>query len=107
MAERLVSEDNQRNAPSDFPEAALREEGHSFSRERKSGADIPWKRQTVFMEEEEDEFWSSHRSKEKSTSHLLYQVGDKDDEAFQKEASFSHKEEPSLVGVGQCFAWHV
>ena len=92
VAERLTSENKEVSESSDFHEAVPREGSSAFSKERKSDADIPWKRQTVFMEEEEDEFWSIHKSKEKSTTHLLYQIGDEDDESIQKEAFLSHKE---------------
>ena len=93
VAERLSSETKQSTDRSDFHKAVPREEPNSVSSERKSEDSPPWKRQTAFMEEEEDEFWSDYRSKEKSTSHLLYQVGDEDDESIQREAFSSRKEE--------------
>ena len=95
VAERLTSENKISAESSDFHEAALRERDVPFSRERKTSDDIPWKRQTVFMEEVADEDWLSYKSKEKSTSHLLYQLGDEDDEFLQKEAFFSNREKAS------------
>ena len=95
VAERLTSENKLSSEPSDFHKAVPQERISPYQNERKSDRDVPWKRQTVFMEEEEDEFWSDYRLKEKSSSHLLYQVGDDDDEALQKEAFLSHTEKTS------------
>lgn len=94
MTDRIISENKQGTKSSDFHEAVLQEEVKPFSRERKSDADVSWKKQTVFMEEEEDEFWLSYQKKEKSTSHILYQVGE-EDESLQKEAFSSHKRKAS------------
>jgi len=56
VTERLMSENKQRTGSLDFHEAVLREGMDSSSREHKSETNAPWKKQTVFMEEEEDEF---------------------------------------------------
>ncbi|EDR09763.1 uncharacterized protein LACBIDRAFT_325548 [Laccaria bicolor S238N-H82] len=86
VTERLASETKSSSESSDFHKAVPQERINSFHSERKSDNNTPWKRQAVFMEEEEDEFWAEYRQKEKSSSHLLYQVGDEDDESPQKEA---------------------
>ena len=92
VTERLVSENKQPSESSDFHKAVLQEGISSLPTKRKPNDDIPWKRQMVFIEEEEDEFWLDYKLKEKSTSHLLYQLGDDDNESLQKEAFLSHKE---------------
>jgi len=95
VAERLSSENKLSAESPDFHEAVPQERIGSFSKERKSNVDIPWKKQTVFMEEEKDEFWLNYEAKDKLTSHLLYQLGDEDDESLQKEAYSSFKENTS------------
>jgi len=61
----------------------------------------PWRKQTVFAEEVEDEYWKEYRAKEKSRTHLLYQVGDEDDMEPHKEANCSStKEVPKTESVG-------
>ena len=90
-------DDKQGSESSDFHEAVLNEGNDHLPRERKSGDNSSWKPQTVFIEEEEDESWSDYRAKEKSTTHLLYQLGDEDDEVLQKEAFSSHKKASSSL----------
>jgi len=53
--------------------------------------EAPWKCQTVFVEEEEDEFWKDFNALEKSEKHLLYKEGDEDDKTQKKEALSTHK----------------
>ena len=93
VTERLSLESDQaKNSEQvDFDQAVLVEEGKCRLRERKSDEPVAsWKKQTVFMEEVEDDFWKEYASLEKSERHLLYQEGDEDDEAFKKEAFATH-----------------
>lgn len=100
IMEQLASENKQASESLDFHKAVLQEEIDTFSREHKSDVDTPWKKQMVFMEEEEDEFWSSYKAKEKSTTHLLYRVGEESNESLCKEAFLSHKKKaPSSAGL--------
>ena len=50
-----------------------------------------WKKQTVFAEEVEDEYWGEYRAKEKSSNHLLYRDRDDDDLEQRKEAYTASK----------------
>ena len=80
-----MTSENKQNT-SDFHKAVPGNEDISSLRERKSAASAPWKRQVVFMEEEEDESWLEHKAKEKSTTCLMYEIGHEDDEPLLKEA---------------------
>ena len=96
VSERLASENNQTKSSEqpDFRKAVLNNESELSSRERKPDEPVtPWKRQTVFMEEIADEFWEDFNALEKSEKHLLYQVGDEDDEILKKEVFATHKRE--------------
>ena len=93
----LVSENKQSLESSDFHKAVLQEGINSLLSECKPDDKTPWKKQTVFMAEEEDEYWLDYKLKEKLTTHLLYQLGDDDNEFLQKEVFSSSKEKkPSL-----------
>ena len=71
--------------------AVLQDEGLPLTRERKSSDDTPWKKQTVFVEEVEDESWLEYNLKEKSATSLMYEVGHEDDEPLTREAYSAHK----------------
>ena len=96
VAERLALENTQNKdlERSGFDEAVLSSESKSHPKERKSDVSMaPWKRQTVFMEEVDDEFWKEFNALEKSEKHLLYREGDDDDEALTREAFSTHKKD--------------
>ena len=96
VAERLAKEHKtSEDSEKDFDEAVLRAQGEPFdSKERKSDITTSsWKKQVMFAEEVEDEYWKEYRAKEKSEIHLLYQVGDEDDLEQHKEAYGSFKSE--------------
>jgi len=95
VTEHLTSENQSKDLErSDFDKAALESEGEPHLREHKSKVPVvPWKKQTVFMEEVEDSFWKEFDALEKLEKHLLYQEGDEDDENLKKEALSSHKED--------------
>ena len=93
VTERLGLEDDQLKNPerAGFDEAVLGE-NESRLRERKSNALAePWKRQTAFMEEVDDEFWEEFKALKKSEKHLLYREGDEDDVDQDREAMSTHK----------------
>lgn len=74
VTEHLSLEDDQLKNPerAGFDEAVLGE-NESRLRERKPNALAePWKRQTAFMEEVDDEFWEEFKALKKSEKHLLY-----------------------------------
>ena len=85
-----MTSENKQRTPSDFHKAVLRDEDASPSRECKSDNDTPWKKQTVFMEEVDDESWLEYNLKEKSTTCLMYEVGQEEDEPLVKEAYSVH-----------------
>ena len=94
IAGRLAKEHKMsQNTEEDFEEAVLQAQGQTFdSRECKTeDMDKSWRRQTVFSEEVEDEFWESYRLQEKSNIHLLYQLGDEDDADEHREAYLTSK----------------
>jgi len=82
ITDRLAREyKSPEDAEKDFEEAVLQ------IRERKSNNPTgTWRKQTMFAEEIEDEYWEEYRAKEKSDIHLLYQDGDEDDLEQRKEA---------------------
>ena len=90
VTERMTLENKQRDS-SDFHKAVLQDEGLPLTRERKSSDDTPWKKQTVFVEEVEDESWLEYNLKEKSATSLMYEVGHEDDEPLTREAYSAHK----------------
>ena len=89
VGQRMTSESKDRNS-SDFHKAALQNGDVTPSRERKTVDNTPWTKQTVFVEEEEDESLLEYRSKEKSTTHLMYEVGHENDEPLLREAHSVH-----------------
>jgi len=94
VMEHMISE-NKQGSQLDFHEAVLWDEDISLSRECKSIECTPWKKQTVFMEEEEDESWWEYNFKEKSTTCLMYEIGHKDDEPLKRETYPIHNHKPS------------
>ena len=96
VAERLAKEHKTpENSEKDFDEAVLRAQTELPNlRGRKTNETTrSWKRQTMFTEEVEDEYWTEYRTKEKSETHLLYQIRDEDDLEQQKEAYSASKSE--------------
>lgn len=101
VTERLASENTQSKDSERlcFDEAVLDSESESHREERKSDvSSTPWKRQTVFIEEVEDEFWKGFNALEKSEKHLLYQEGDEDDNALKREVFMTHKDDLPSAG---------
>ena len=104
VTERLGVENGQAKdvEQSGFDKAVLVSKTESRFGECKSDVPVtPWKQQTVFMEEVEDKFWKEYDALEKSEKHLLYQVGDEDDENQQKEAMAAHKEGPTFTNPSE------
>ena len=92
----------------DFEEAVLRYQDTNLeSRELKSNISVgACKRQTVFVEEVEDEYWKEYRAKDKSSVHLLHQEGDEDNLEQQKEAFMSSKEKvPESESINPRNSW--
>ena len=85
VTERMTLENKQGSIP-DFREAVLEGEDTSLSRERKSDESTLWRKQTVFMEEVEDQAWLDYKAKEKATTCLMHEVGFEYDEPLMREA---------------------
>jgi len=94
VTERMTAENKQASA--DFHKAVPQDEVDTSLKERKSAENSPWKRQAVFMEEEEDESTLVYRLKEKSMTGLMYEVDHEGEEPLVKEAYSVHNtEQPS------------
>ena len=83
--------ENKQGSIPDFREAVLEGEDTSLSRECKSNKSTLWRKQTVFMEEVEDQAWLDYKAKEKVTTCLMHEVGFEYDEPLMREAHSVHQ----------------